>query len=118
MIEQLQLNLFMAWRDHAVAQGVVPVVIDVREPWELQAASVCADGFELLHMPMQTIAARQHELKATYGADHPIALLCHHGVRSQQVALFLEHHGFTGLVNLQGGIDAWSQQLDDRVAQY
>ena len=118
MIHQLDLNLFPAWRDGASSPGVVPLVIDVREPWELQIAAVNEKGFALLHVPMQTIPARQDELRETYGADHPIAVLCHHGVRSQQVALFLAQHGFTNLVNLQGGIDAWSHQVDSQVASY
>ena len=118
MVEQLTSNLFAAWRDSANSLGVVPLVLDVREPWELQTASVTADGFALLHIPMQTIPARQEELKLTYGTGHPIAVLCHHGVRSQQVAQYLASNGFTNLVNLQGGIDAWSHHVDARVAQY
>lgn len=118
MVEQLDPDRFGAWRDSANAQATVPLVIDVRESWELQTASVTANGFDLLHIPMQSIPARIDELKQTYGTDHPTAVLCHHGVRSMQVVNFLAHHGFTNLVNVQGGIDAWSHQLDPGVAQY
>ena len=96
----------------------MPLLIDVREPWELQTASVIEDGFNLLHIPMQSIPASIDTLKQTYGTDHPIGVLCHHGVRSMQVANFLAQHGFTNLVNLQGGIDAWSHQVDANVGQY
>ena len=116
MIDQLSPTNFAAWRDAALP--AVPVVLDVREPWELQTASVNPDGFALLHIPMQSIPARLAELKQAHGADHPIACLCHHGMRSQQVANYLAQNGFTNLVNLQGGIAAWSQQLDASVAQY
>jgi rhodanese-related sulfurtransferase len=115
MVNQLHLNNFAAWRDAANPQ---PLVIDVREAWELQTASVKADGFALLHIPMQSIPANVDTLKQTHGTDHPIGVICHHGVRSLQVANFLEHHGFTHVVNLQGGIDAWSEQVDASVAQY
>ena len=115
MIAQVNPAHFAAWRD---AASTAPVVLDVREPWELQTASVAPDGFTLLHVPMQSIPARLAELQSSYGADQPIACLCHHGMRSQQVANYLAQHGFTGVVNLQGGIAAWSEQLDSAVPQY
>ena len=115
MIAQVSPTHFAAWR---AAASSAPVVLDVREPWELQTASVTPDGFTLLHVPMQSIPARLEELKSSYAADQPIACLCHHGIRSQQVAHFLVQHGFTDVVNLQGGIAAWSQQLDASVPQY
>lgn len=118
MVNQLNLDNFASWRDDANAQTALPLVIDVREPWELQTAAVKEDGFKYLHVPMQGIPASVDTLKQTYGADYPIAVLCHHGVRSMQVANFLAHHGFTQVVNLQGGIDAWSHQIDSTVAQY
>ena len=106
---------FAAWRN---AASLEPVVLDVRERWELQTASVTPDGFVLLHVPMQSIPARLTELKSTYSEDQPIACLCHHGIRSQQVADYLVRNGFTNVVNLQGGIAAWAQELDTSVAQY
>ncbi len=104
------------WLQHASAQkpGALPVVLDVREPWELQTASVRPDGFELVAMPMRSVPARYLELER----DHPIACLCHHGARSAQVAHFLIQNGFTAVVNVHGGIDAWSQQRDPGVPTY
>ena len=94
------------------------MVLDVREPWELQTASVTPEGFVLLQVSMQSLPARLTELQATYAADQPIACLCHHGIRSQQVANYLMRNGFTHVVNLEGGIAAWAQELDTRIAQY
>ena len=104
------------WLQQAVAQkpGVQPVVLDVREPWELQTASVKADGFELIAMPMRSVPARYLELDR----DRPIACLCHHGARSAQVVHFLMQNGFTAIVNVHGGINAWSQQRDPGVPVY
>ena len=116
MIPQLNLASFADWRD-AAAPGL-PVVLDVREPWELQTASVKPEGFTLLHIPMREIPARVAELQQTHGTDFPIACLCHHGMRSLQVANFLAQSGFTEVVNLQGGIDAWSKQIDNSVPLY
>ncbi len=118
MIDQLSPSDFPAWRDSAVTDAL-PVVLDVREPWELQTASVREDGFRLVHIPMREVPARLAELQAAAGSDQPaIACLCHHGMRSLQVANYLMQNGFTSVVNLQGGIDAWSQQLDRSVPIY
>ena len=95
-----------------------PIVLDVREAWELQTASVKPDGFALLAIPMREIPARVAELQRAHGSDQPIACLCHHGIRSLQVANFLVQSGFTQVVNLQGGIDAWSKQVDNAVPIY
>jgi rhodanese-related sulfurtransferase len=91
-----------------------PVVLDVREPWELQTASVKPLGFELRCIPMHTLGERLHELDRST----PLACLCHHGVRSQQVAIFLLQQGFSRIANISGGINAWSQELDSSVPRY
>jgi rhodanese-related sulfurtransferase len=90
------------------------VVLDVREPWEVQTASVKADGFELVAIPMNQIPARLAELDP----DAPVACLCHHGARSQRVALFLEQNGFSRLANIAGGINAWADERDPGVPRY
>ena len=94
--------------------GTQPLVLDVREPHELQTASVKADGFTLLTIPMHSIPPRLAELDPA----QPIACLCHHGARSLRVASFLQHHGFEHLANITGGIDAWSHESDPAVPRY
>ncbi|MEH3086408.1 MAG: rhodanese-like domain-containing protein [Xylophilus ampelinus] len=94
--------------------GPAPVVLDVREPWELQTASVAPDGFRLVAIPMQEIPARLAELDP----DAPVACLCHHGARSQRVAMFLQQQGHATVANLAGGIDAWSLERDPAVPRY
>ncbi len=87
-----------------------PRLLDVREPWELQIAKI--DGSE--NIPMQRIPAIAEELDRT----HPTVVICHHGVRSLQVVAFLTRMGFANMHNLQGGIDAWSKQVDPAVPVY
>ena len=116
MITQLNLSNFADWRDAAKATAM-PLVLDVREPWELQTASIKPDGFTLLAIPMRDIPARLAELQQ-HGVSQPIACLCHHGMRSLQVANFLHQSGFTEVVNVQGGIDAWSKQIDTLIPLY
>ncbi len=113
MIEQISPQALPAWLQAARAEGE-PLLLDVREPSEWRIASVQANGVELLQMPMLSIPPRLHELDPR----RPVAVLCHHGGRSMQVALFLTQRGFTHVANVAGGIDAWSLQLDPSVPRY
>jgi rhodanese-related sulfurtransferase len=107
-MQQLSVSALQAWFDDAARPN--PRVIDVREPWEIAIAPFAG----ATEIPMQQIPARIEELES----DAPTVVLCHHGGRSMQVAVFLAHHGFTELYNLAGGIDAWSREVDASVARY
>lgn len=85
-------------------------MLDVREPWEVEVAAIP----ESLHIPMSAIASRLDELDA----GRPLAVVCHSGVRSLRVAEFLEQQGFAEVANIEGGIDAWSLEIDDTVPRY
>ncbi|MBS0508767.1 MAG: sulfurtransferase [Proteobacteria bacterium] len=91
-----------------------PLVLDVREPWELQTASVAPQGFELVAIPMGQLPGRLRELDP----GRPTACLCHHGMRSLRVAAFLVQSGFEQVANITGGIDAWSHERDPAVPHY
>lgn len=117
MIDHVRPAQLPAWFA-AAPEGSQPLVLDVREPWELQTASVRADGFELLAIPMGELASRLDELTPAREAQRPIACLCHHGARSLRVAAFLQHNGFEHLANITGGIDAWSNETDRTVPRY
>ena len=62
----------------------VPQVLDVREGWEV---AVCALP-DSVHIPMGQVPARGDELDP----DRPVVCVCHHGMRSLQVAAFLARH--------------------------
>ena len=113
MIAQVRPSQLSAWLESVRGHGV-PVVLDVREPSELQVASVKADGFELLTIPMGVIPPRLSELDP----EQPVACLCHHGGRSMQVATFLKARGFAHVANIAGGIHAWSAELDPSIPRY
>ena len=87
-----------------------PLLLDVREPWEWQTARI--DGAQLI--PMREVPARVAELDSA----RDVVAICHHGGRSQQVAMFLEKNGFSKVHNLQGGVDAWSRTVDPAVPLY
>ena len=86
------------------------ILIDVREDWEFELCSI--EGAQLI--PMSTIAETYTQLDK----DTHLAIYCHHGVRSLRVIHFLQSQGFENLINLQGGIDAWSSEIDDSLAKY
>ena len=108
MIEPLTPAELKSWLDDETRES--PVVIDVREAWEHALAKVDT----ALHMPMQTVATRLGELDA--GLPH--VLMCHHGMRSHQVAQFLHTQGFDRVYNLTGGIDAWAEEVEPGLARY
>ena len=86
------------------------LILDVREPWE---TTLCALPASLL-IPMGQIPRRAAELDP----DREIVVVCHHGVRSMQVAYFLANQGFKKLYNLQGGVDAWAREIDPAMHKY
>ena len=114
MIDQVRPAALQDWLDSQAAGGTQPLVLDVRESWELEAASVNAERFELIAIPMMDVPERLAELDA----GRPVAVLCHHGRRSQQVAMFLVQQGFARVANIAGGIDAWTDEVDPAVPQY
>lgn len=85
-------------------------LLDVREAWEIEIASV--DGS--VNIPMGQLAQRVGEidLKA------PVAVLCHGGVRSAHVARWLKFSGAVSVANIVGGIDQWATMVDSTIARY
>ena len=112
-MQQISPTQFKDWFQEASSLGQ-PLVLDVRETWECQLASIAPTGCEVMIMPMQTVPARMTELDK----DRPIACLCHHGGRSMQVGAFLERQGFSQITNISGGIHAWSSEVYPSVPVY
>lgn len=86
-------------------------LIDVREPWEFAATSI--EGSILI--PMGQIASRAHE---ELDPKERLVIVCHHGVRSMNVTMWLRRQGFDCAQSLRGGIDAWSTTVDPGVPRY
>ena len=87
------------------------VLLDVREPEEYSVARI--DGSIL--MPMGDVPGRANQ---ELDPDAHIVTICHHGVRSMNVAVWLRNQGFEKTQSLRGGIDAWSALIDPTVARY
>ena len=107
-MKQIAATELAAWL--ADAGRAKPLLLDVREPWEWDKARI--DGSQ--HIPMREVPARLSELDP----DAAVVAICHHGGRSQQVAMFLEKSGFAQVHNLAGGVDAWSRTVDPAVPVY
>lgn len=108
MIEQLPATALHEWL--ADEKRATPLIVDVRESWE---HAICKLPDAKL-LPMQQIPSRVDELPR----DRDIVVVCHHGMRSYQVAEFLANAGFTRLYNLSGGMAAWSAEVDPQTPQY
>ncbi len=87
-----------------------PFLLDVREPWEHGICRI--DGSHLI--PMRYIPDSLQELDP----ERETVVICHHGIRSRQVALYLELQGFTRVINMEGGVMAWARQVDSAMPMY
>ena len=108
MIPQLTPGELARWRDDASREP--PVLVDVREPWEFE---LCRIEGSLL-VPLGELPRRVVELPR----GQPLVMVCHTGRRSQSAAMFLAQSGFTGVQNLQGGVEGWAVEVDPSMRRY
>ena len=91
-------------------------LVDVREDQELELARL---PLPVIHLPLSRSQQWLAELEQRLDRTRPVAVLCHAGVRSWQFGCWLiEQQGFVEVLNLQGGIDAWSVEVDPRIPRY
>jgi len=98
-------------RDY-LATAESAVKIDVREAHELAHGMID----QAIHIPMQTIPNQLNMLEK-HKTD-PIVLICRSGKRSDQVGQYLEQMGFTDVINLVGGMNAWASEVDNTMSVY
>lgn len=99
-----ELNLLLEEANEA------PFLLDVREPHEFDYCHIANSHL----MPMQSIPNRLDQLSK----NTAIITICHHGMRSQQVAQFLVQNGFKDITNLTGGVHAWATEVDNTMPTY
>jgi rhodanese-related sulfurtransferase len=93
-------------------------VVDVREPSELQIASL-KNTLEVVNLPLSEMDQWSSVLSNHLDDSKTIYCLCHHGVRSMRMAQYLEKEcGFDDVVNITGGIDAIAQEVDSSIGFY
>lgn len=99
-----------------LAAGELVQLVDVREDEELNLARL---PHPVVHLPLSRSTEWMGELEQRLERDRPVAVLCHAGVRSWHFACWLmDQHGYGDVWNVQGGIDAWSVEVDPAVPRY
>lgn len=89
-------------------------LIDVREPSEVAIAYI--EGFEVL--PLSQFAQWSDTIETRFDPQLETLVICHHGMRSAQMCLWLRNNGFTNVKNISGGIAAYSARIDASIPQY
>ena len=97
-------------KERLAQDGGKPVLLDVREDWELNICSLSG----ALHIPMGQVPTRTEELDP----EQELVVVCHHGVRSMRVVQYLASRGFKKLYNLQGGVNAWACEIEPAMQTY
>jgi rhodanese-related sulfurtransferase len=108
---EITAQSYLQQRETPQDPNLPTILLDVREPWEFQTASLPG----ALLMPMGEVTSRAHN---ELDPDQPIVVLCHHGQRSLSVAMWLRNQGFEHAQSLAGGIDAWSRTIDPTIPRY
>jgi len=93
-----------------LARGDDLLLLDVREPDEFEFAHLAGSVL----IPRGDLAARSGELDP----NRAIVCICHHGVRSLQAAALLVSRDFTDVMDLEGGLDRWSIEVDRALPRY
>ena len=89
------------------------LLLDVRQPEEWEICNLSHRGSALL-APLNALPAYEQKIPK----DKPIAVYCHHGIRSQYAIQYLQQQGFEQLYNLEGGIHAWAEEVEPRMNRY
>ncbi len=108
---ELPLEITVEDARRLLAGGERVMLVDVREPEEYAVARI--GGAELI--PMRTIPQKLTHFE---DREEPLLFLCHHGVRSLQVAAWLRERGVENAQSVEGGIDAWSRRIDPAIPRY
>jgi rhodanese-related sulfurtransferase len=108
LIPQISPSEVARWRADAAREA--PLLVDVREPWEVELCRI--DG--ALSIPLGDVERCAGELPR----DRPLVMVCHHGGRSQHAAALLAGAGFAQVHNMRGGIDAWALEVDPTMKRY
>ena len=107
-MEHLSPRELRAWLDDPGRDK--PLLLDVREIWEYDICHI--DGSRLV--PMRQVL----EQAAALDPQMQTVVICHHGIRSYQIAKVLERQGFSAVYNLTGGVEAWAREVDTSMPTY
>ena len=89
-------------------------LVDVREPEEVAKARI--EGFDIL--PLSQFGEWAPDIQTRFDPDTETLVICHHGIRSQQMCQWLVSQGFTNVKNVASGIDGYSIMADPTIPRY
>lgn len=87
-----------------------PLLLDVREEWEYEYCHIAGS----ILIPMGQVPAHLEELDK----KQEIVVICHHGIRSRHIGIYLEHAGFDNVINLEGGVEQWATDVEPTMQRY
>ena len=99
--------------DQRLKGGDRIIILDVREPEEVAVARLAGS----VAVPMGSVPGELQKIEG-FSDQGDVAVLCHHGVRSLNVAIWLQQHGVENCFSVAGGIDRWSLEIDPAVPRY
>ena len=97
-------------QSHLAASKTTPLLLDVREEWEYEYCHIAGS----ILIPMGQIPAHLEELDK----KQEIVVICHHGIRSRHIGIYLEHAGFDNVINLEGGVEQWATDVEPTMQRY
>jgi rhodanese-related sulfurtransferase len=101
-----------------IDQGETLTLLDVREDDERDYAAIAVPAALVdLHVRLGEVRERLDEIREA-ATSRSLVVYCHHGQRSMVAATWLARQGLEGVMNLEGGIDAWSLRVDPKVRRY
>ncbi len=98
--------------NQAINNGEQLQLLDVRENWEFSFCQIENSQ----HIPLSDLL--QYQSFEKLDSSKELVVICHHGIRSQQAAYLLQENGFNKIINLQGGIHKWAQQIEPSMPCY
>jgi len=97
-------------QSHLAESQSAPLLLDVREEWEYEYCHIAGS----ILIPMGQVPAHLEELDKA----QEIVVICHHGIRSRHIGMYLEHAGFSNVINLEGGIEQWAAEVEPTMQRY
>ena len=97
-------------QSHLAESEATPLLLDVREEWEYEYCHIPGS----LLIPMGQVPAHLEELDKA----RELVVICHHGIRSRHIGMYLEHAGFNNVINLEGGVEQWAADVEPTMRRY
>jgi rhodanese-related sulfurtransferase len=97
-------------QDYLAQAETEPLLLDVREPWEFDYCSIQNS----ILIPMGKLPNKLSELNL----QQETIMICHHGIRSRQMGYYMEQAGFEHIINLDGGVEQWANDVEITMKRY